>query len=102
ARRALDQVEGRGADRSGRAEDRDRLHSSANNLGSTTTSNAAAGATGTTPSNRSSTPPCPGSSVPLSFAPARRLSQLSNRSPHCASTARKGVASTAVLPSPHQ
>jgi len=30
---------------------------------------------------RSSTPPCPGSSVPLSFAPACRFSSDSKRSP---------------------
>ena len=33
-------------------------------------------------SKRSSIPPCPGSSVPLSFTPKERLKRLSTKSPH--------------------
>ena len=39
------------------------------------------------PSNRSRTPPCPGSNVPESLAPNLRFSALSARSPPCASKA---------------
>src|SRR3546814_2506264 len=67
-----------GAHRSGRPEDGDGLHPISSRTW-TSTSIAASGATGTSPSSRSSTPPWPGRIVPLSFTPARRLSQLSNR-----------------------
>ena len=43
--------------------------------------NTSTGAAAVTLSMRSSTPPWPGNSVPLSFTPAKRLSRLSVRSP---------------------
>src|SRR6266550_955040 len=55
---------------------------------------ATTGAAASSESIRSSTPPCPGRSVPESFTPARRLSQLSRRSPPNAT----GPISTAARP----
>ncbi len=38
------------------------------------------------PSMRSNTPPCPGSSLPISFTPRRRFNTLSTRSPNSVSS----------------
>src|SRR5690606_11826390 len=74
-----DDVERAAADRTGGAEDRERLHGA--DYPSSRCSSTAAGITGTSASMRSSTPPCPGSTVPLSLTPAWRLSSDSCRSP---------------------
>src|SRR5690606_32757332 len=69
------------ADRAGRAEQCDAFHQ---NAGSTARSQYVTGIVKKSASNRSSTPPCPGSSEPESFTPASRLSSDSARSPICA------------------
>src|SRR6185312_9876521 len=80
----LDKVERRFADRAGGAEDR----YFPGHVSPSSWAAAASTATGTNPSSRSRTPPCPGSQMPESFTPARRFMELSNRSPACAAMAR--------------
>src|SRR5580704_4419947 len=47
-------------------------------------------------STRSSQPPCPGSSVPLSFTPAPRFRADSQRSPNCPATLAPAVSASAA------
>ena len=73
---AGDEIERRAADRPGRSQDGDgaRAHPVQNPAISMTVVRRA---TASSPSSRSSTPPCPGSRPPESLIPARRFSQLS-------------------------
>ena len=83
---ALDQVERRFADRPGRAKDCDpACHANPSSCAA-----AVSTATGTRPSSRSSTPPCPGSHAPESLTPALRFIALSNKSPPWAAAANEG------------
>ena len=70
-----DQVEGRSAHRSSRAEDGNRTHQPVHRPAAR--SRKVASDTGSSPSSLSSTPPWPGRIEPLSFTPARRFTQLS-------------------------
>src|SRR4029079_19454303 len=85
-------VERRGADRAGRAEDADALHAGWRwrRRGRHSISSARAiGNTGNRPSTRSRMPPWPGKSLLLSLAPALRLTSDSNRSPTTLIATRK-------------
>src|SRR5688572_17119308 len=71
-------VERRLADRARRAEDCEALHST---IPSQPKASAGSGTEEVRLSMRSSIPPCPGSSAPLSLSPCWRLNMLSSRSP---------------------
>src|SRR6185503_16294446 len=83
---ARDDIERACADRTGRTQKRDvaRLH--AQLVPAHEPSSAPTGSAAHTLSMRSSTPPCPGSSLPLSLTPAWRLASDSNRSPRIPQT----------------
>src|SRR5206468_4535554 len=91
---AFDQVEGRLADGAGRSEDRE----PACHVRLATCAAAVSTATGTRPSSRSRTPPCPGSQAPESLTPPLRFMLLSNRSPAWAARANSGASSSVALP----
>ena len=80
------------ADRAGRAEDGDGLHSSPTARAARRPATPPTGATGTGRRAGRARRHGRAGALPLSFTPARRFSQLSNRSPPCASTASNGVA----------
>src|SRR5690606_22166544 len=98
--RGVDQIERALADRAGGAENGDapplagRVHHGHGHI-PRPSSSASAGAVSRNPSSRSSRPPCPGISDPLSLTPARRLSDDSARSPSCASSANAALSPAA-------
>src|SRR6478609_2331457 len=95
---AFDQVQRRLADRPGRAEDGDL----ARHVSPIICAAAVSTATGTSPSSRSRTPPCPGSQAPESLTPALRFIPLSNKSPACAAMASTGASASNAMPRPVQ
>src|SRR4030095_2826818 len=80
---ALDEIQRRLADGPGSTEDGDL----ARHVSPIICAAAVSTATGTSPSSRSRTPPCPGSQAPESLTPALRFIPLSNKSPACAAMA---------------
>ena len=89
---ARNDVERAAADRAGGPEQGDGRGSRQNRP----RTSAATGSVGSSASMRSSTPPCPGSSPPLSFTPAWRLSQTRTGRPR--STVRRSAAMIASTP----